>query len=120
MQNGPSGQRNLVPATGALPAAECHQFISTAISTARTDEAVRPTAGGKVLLAGLLSGKLRLEFAQGFRKRRPRHFLVSCLTILAPSSLRCGPRVLSYGYGLFILERVVHYKHSLSMRRQLP
>src|SRR5229473_8668154 len=87
MQNGPSGQRNLVPATGALPAAECHQFISTAISTARTDEAVRPTAGGKVLLAGLLSGKLRLEFAQGFRKRRPRHSLT------LPVGVCCNNRI---------------------------
>src|SRR5271157_3995357 len=73
MEDCPSRQRNLVATTGTLPAPEVHQVIGASVPTARTHEAIRPAAGGQVLLASLFAGELRLEFAQGFRKRRPRH-----------------------------------------------
>lgn len=73
MQDGTGRQRNLVPTSGTLPTPKLHQFIGASVPTTRAFETVRPTARSQVLLASLLSRELRLEFAQGFRKGRPRH-----------------------------------------------
>jgi len=75
MQNRSGRQRDLVPTTDTLPSPELRYFISSPVTATRTLEAVRPTAGGQVPLACLLGREFRLEFAQGFRERRPRHAL---------------------------------------------
>jgi hypothetical protein len=68
MQNRPGRHRGLVPTTTTLPASQFHQFIRPAVPAARTHEAIRPAAGSQILLASLLSSKLRLKLAQCLRK----------------------------------------------------
>src|SRR5215831_19645232 len=75
MQERPGCQRDLAPAPRTLPTSLLHQFIGPTVTTARTDEAIRPAAGCQVLPASLFGGELRLEFAQRFWKRRTRHLL---------------------------------------------
>ena len=56
--------------------------IGAPVPAARTHEAIRPAAGGQILLARFLAGKLRLKLGQGLRKWRARHSptlpLVAC------------------------------------------
>ena len=61
MKDGPGGQRNLVPALGALMASLVHQFIGSLVPASRTNEAIRPTTRRQVLLAGLLGGEVGSE-----------------------------------------------------------
>src|SRR6266481_3613177 len=67
------GHRNLVPATGTLPATQFQQFISATVSASRTYKTIRPAAGRQVFLTSLFGGELRLKFAQSFWKRRASH-----------------------------------------------
>jgi len=57
MQDCPRCQRNLVATTGTLPTFG-FQFIGTLVPASRTHEAIRPAAGGQILLAGFFVGKL--------------------------------------------------------------
>jgi putative transposase len=54
MQDRPGRQRDLVPTACTLPSSEVRQLIGTPVSTFRTDEAIRPAAGGQILLACLV------------------------------------------------------------------
>ncbi len=73
VKNGSRSQRDLVATAGTLPAPPSHQGVAMRVGTSGTLEALRPAAGGQVLLASLFRSELRLEFAQGFRKRRASH-----------------------------------------------
>jgi hypothetical protein len=66
MEDRPSCQRNLVPTSGTLPLPPLHQLVRASVSTTGAHEAIRPTACGQVLLAGRLSGELRLGFPKVF------------------------------------------------------
>ena len=48
----------------------------------RTYEPIRPPTGAQVLSAGVFTGKLRLEFLQGFRKNRPPHSATLPVSVL--------------------------------------
>jgi hypothetical protein len=72
VEDGARRERHLMPASGALPASMGHR-IGPAMLAPGTDEPVRPSTGGQILLAGFLGRKLTLEFAQILRKRRARH-----------------------------------------------
>jgi hypothetical protein len=73
VKDGPRSERDLVAASGTLPAPVSHQGIATRVGASRTLEALRPTAGGQVLLAGFLIGKLKLKLAERPGKGWPRH-----------------------------------------------
>src|SRR6516225_2952682 len=47
----PGGQRNLVPAAGTLSPPPAGQLIGFSVSASWTDEPIRPTTGGQILLA---------------------------------------------------------------------
>src|SRR5246127_3979425 len=66
-------QRDLMTAAGTLPPSLLHQFVRSPMSASRADEAIGPATGPEVLLASPFRRELRLEFAQGLRKRRARH-----------------------------------------------
>ena len=82
VENRPRDQRNLMPTCGALPESLSHHGIRALLPAARTREAIRPTTGSQIFLAGLFAGELPLKFAQTPGKRRARHaltlHLVSC------------------------------------------
>ena len=61
VKNRPGGQRDLVPAAGALPPSLVHQFVGSPMSASRADEAIGPATGRQVLLAGLFSGEVGFE-----------------------------------------------------------
>ena len=73
VKDGSRGKRDLMPAGGTLPAPSSRQGIAMRVSASGTFEAFRPATGGQVLLASRFAGEIRLEFAQGFRKRRASH-----------------------------------------------
>ena len=72
MQNRPSGQRDLMPALGALPPPR-RDRVRPLMTAPGTDKAVRPAARRQVLLAGLLGCELTSELVQILGKRRARH-----------------------------------------------
>jgi hypothetical protein len=76
MQDCPGRQRNLVPTAGTLPSSEIRQFIGASVPTSRTHKAIRPAAGGQILLAGRFGGKLRLKLPQALGKSRSRHSFI--------------------------------------------
>jgi hypothetical protein len=73
VKDGSRGERDLVAASGTLPAPPSHQSIATRVGASGTLEPLRPTAGGQVLLAGFLVSKLKLKLAERPGKAWPRH-----------------------------------------------
>jgi hypothetical protein len=82
MKDGSRSQRDLVAASGTLPASPTHQSVTVSVGAAGALEALGPTAGGQVLLAGLLAGKLKLKLAErlgkGWSRHNPTLLLVVC------------------------------------------
>ena len=73
VENRAGGQRHLVPAGHALPAAVRRQSIAARVPTATTHEPVRPATRRQVVLTGFLGRELPVEFPQILGKRRARH-----------------------------------------------
>ena len=73
IQNRPCRKRDLIPATGTLPALRCHDSVRTPVLAAWAEEAVRPAALSQILPTSLFGSEHRLELAQGFGKRWARH-----------------------------------------------
>ena len=64
VEDGPRGQRDLVPAARALPPALVDEHIRVPAPTARTHESVRPPARSQLLSAGVFGGELALKLGQ--------------------------------------------------------
>ena len=64
VEDGPRGQRDLVPAARALPPALVDEHIRVPAPTARTHESVRPPARSQILSAGVFGGELALKLGQ--------------------------------------------------------
>ena len=73
VEDGPRGQRDLVPAPRALPPAPVDEHIRVPAPTALTHEPGRPTARCQILLAGLFGGELALTLAQTLGEGGPGH-----------------------------------------------
>ena len=72
VENRSSGQRDLMPARGALPAS-IRQRVRPRMSAARTREALGPATRRQVLLASLVGREFSLKLAQILRKGRAWH-----------------------------------------------
>ena len=68
VEDSPRGQRDLMPATRALPPVPVDEHIRVPAPTALTHESVRPTARRQILLAGVFGGELALKLAETLGK----------------------------------------------------
>lgn len=73
VQNRPRRQRDLMPASRALPASLFEDRVGARVIASRASESVGPPTRGQVLLARLFGRELTLELAQISWKRRARH-----------------------------------------------
>ena len=64
VEDSPRSQRDLMPATRALPPAAVDEYIRVPAPTALTHESVRPTARRQILLVGVFGSELALKLAQ--------------------------------------------------------
>ena len=75
VEDSPRGQRDLMPATRALPPVPVDKHIRVPAPTALTHESVRPTARRQILLAGVFGGELALKLAETLGKGWAGHRL---------------------------------------------
>jgi hypothetical protein len=75
-----------MPADGTLPAPLPDQSISPLLAAPRAHEPIRPSTFSQILLASFIACKLRLKFAQGFRKRWARQvsYTTACALLKQP------------------------------------